>query len=256
MVASCSINELGKITGGKVGDQTGNEYYVRQWYNGNWNCILRHPNKKVAIEIAELARKIAYDNKVGYSQTERMGLYNSLKKVGWDYDKITENCDADCSSSTSAILISVGHKMGNNLKMVNPASTTRNLKIQLINMGFITFETKEYLTQAKYLKEGDILLREGYHVVINLTDGEMSEVKQDEIKTSVEYEIGKFYNTTVAWLAVRKGAGTKYPYAGESLPKMEKVQVLEIKKVDTAIWLRISKGWICGRTTKGVYHVR
>jgi hypothetical protein len=256
MVASCSINELGKVTGGKVGDQTGNEYYVRQWYNGNWDCVLRYPVTIVATEIADLARKIAYDNKVGYSQTNRLELYKSLKDVNWDYDKIKSNCDADCSSSTSAILIAVGYKMGNSLKMVNPSSTTRNLKVQLMNMGFELYDTREYLTSAKYLKEGDILLREGHHVVVNLTNGEMSDIKKDEIKLNTEYEVGKFYYTAVSWLAIRKGAGTQYSYVGESLPKMTKVQVLEIKKVGNATWLRISSGWICGKTSKGVYHVR
>lgn len=35
-------NERGGITGGQVGDQTGNEIRVRSYYNFPWNCVLRY----------------------------------------------------------------------------------------------------------------------------------------------------------------------------------------------------------------------
>lgn len=37
-----SINEFGKITGGKPGDQTGKEICVRSYYNRPWNSVLRY----------------------------------------------------------------------------------------------------------------------------------------------------------------------------------------------------------------------
>lgn len=37
-----SINEYGKVTGGKSGDQTGREIYVANYYNYPWDCVLRY----------------------------------------------------------------------------------------------------------------------------------------------------------------------------------------------------------------------
>ena len=41
-IAHASINEKGKISGGKVGDQTGKEICIRSYYNSTWNSILRY----------------------------------------------------------------------------------------------------------------------------------------------------------------------------------------------------------------------
>ncbi len=41
-VVHASINELGKVTGGKSGDQTGREITVRSYYNKPWNYVLRY----------------------------------------------------------------------------------------------------------------------------------------------------------------------------------------------------------------------
>lgn len=44
-IVHASINELGKTTGGKSGDQTGKEICVRDYYNHPWNCVLRFVGK-------------------------------------------------------------------------------------------------------------------------------------------------------------------------------------------------------------------
>lgn len=41
-LVQASINELGTTTGGQPGDQTGTEFYIRDYYNYPWNCILRY----------------------------------------------------------------------------------------------------------------------------------------------------------------------------------------------------------------------
>lgn len=41
-IVNASINEKGKTTGGKKGDQTGREIYTRGYYNYPWNCVLRY----------------------------------------------------------------------------------------------------------------------------------------------------------------------------------------------------------------------
>ena len=41
-IVQASINEKGTVTGGKTGDQTGREIYVRNYYNFPWNVVLRY----------------------------------------------------------------------------------------------------------------------------------------------------------------------------------------------------------------------
>lgn len=41
-IVHASINELNKTTGGKRGDQTGSEIYIRSYYNKPWDCVLRY----------------------------------------------------------------------------------------------------------------------------------------------------------------------------------------------------------------------
>lgn len=41
-IVHASINEKGKVTGGKSGDQTGKEILVAKYYNKPWNCVLRY----------------------------------------------------------------------------------------------------------------------------------------------------------------------------------------------------------------------
>lgn len=43
-----SINEKGKATGGKPGDQTGREFLIRSYRNYPWTCILRFQEKTTA----------------------------------------------------------------------------------------------------------------------------------------------------------------------------------------------------------------
>lgn len=40
-IVQASINEKGTVTGGKTGDQTGHEIWVRSYYNFPWNYVLR-----------------------------------------------------------------------------------------------------------------------------------------------------------------------------------------------------------------------
>lgn len=44
-LAQASIDENGGISGGRVGDQTGQEIHIRSYYNYPWNCVLRYPEE-------------------------------------------------------------------------------------------------------------------------------------------------------------------------------------------------------------------
>lgn len=91
-VAEASINEKGKATGGKKGDQTGKEIWVHPYYNykSGWDVHLRFPTaekKTATVDIAKeviagkwgsgVARKSALES-AGYDYTEVQNLVNSL----------------------------------------------------------------------------------------------------------------------------------------------------------------------------------
>lgn len=52
-IAQASINEKGKTTGGKTGDQTGKEIWVRPYYDypGGWDCHYRYAGKNDTINL-------------------------------------------------------------------------------------------------------------------------------------------------------------------------------------------------------------
>lgn len=51
-IVHASINEFGKIVGGKPGDQTGKEICIRSYYNHPWNCVLRYTGSSMTFEEA------------------------------------------------------------------------------------------------------------------------------------------------------------------------------------------------------------
>lgn len=51
-LAQFGINEKGTVTGGKVGDQTGNECKIMPYYSYPWNCVLECVNNEYMPQIA------------------------------------------------------------------------------------------------------------------------------------------------------------------------------------------------------------
>ena len=98
MISNCGHDENGKYTGGTAGDQTGNEWAIIPWYNRPWNCVIRHPDRAVGNMLAELARKAAQNNLIGYDQNQRGTYWQHLKASNYDPAQITIKCEADCSS--------------------------------------------------------------------------------------------------------------------------------------------------------------
>ena len=177
-IAPCGSDEKGKCSGGSAGDQTGKEYCVRSWYNRPWLCVLRYPDVKVGQRLATKAENAANNNNIGYDQGQRLTFYNALKKADWKPKEIKTKCEADCSSSTAALVIAVGHAFNlTKLQKVNPSCTTSNLRTVLKAAGFQVLMDSKYLTSDAYLLPGDILLKDGSHVAINLTIGSKATAK-------------------------------------------------------------------------------
>lgn len=173
MISNCGHDENGKYSGGKAGDQTGGEYCIRTWYNRPWDCVLRHPKAAVRKDIARLAQQAAENERIGYDQKQRDTFWKQLA-LAKNYlpINITKKCEADCSSSTVAIIKAVGYRKDiDALKKLSPDLWTGNMRVALIKAGFKCLKGKKYLKTPNYLRPGDILLNEDYHVAINLDLG-------------------------------------------------------------------------------------
>lgn len=94
-IAQASINEKGKTTGGKTGDQTGKEIWVRPYYKypGGWDCHYRYVGKNdtanSSIPVDVIAREVIA-GKWG-SGEERKTL---LRYAGYDYNKVQNEVNA------------------------------------------------------------------------------------------------------------------------------------------------------------------
>lgn len=83
VVGSARIDENGHISGGKPGDQTGNEVSTQAYYvhSKGWYC-LRPKSITVANAIAEAMLQGCRNNNIGYCQGHRSNVIEQLRKAG------------------------------------------------------------------------------------------------------------------------------------------------------------------------------
>lgn len=176
MIANCGKDENGTYSGGTAGDQSGQEWVVKNWYNRPWKCILRY-NGQNASAVRSLIASYAVDGannaKIGYDQSQRLTFWNELKKVGYQPKKITNPCEADCSSSTVAVIKSVGFSLGiKKLQDLDANLTTYNMRSELKKVGFKVLTGAKYTNSPDNLDTGDILLNDDCHVAIYVSSRE------------------------------------------------------------------------------------
>lgn len=175
-MSNCGHDENNRYSGGKAGDQTGTEWYLRSWYSYPWNYILRWKDEELANLFADLAVETAQNNNVGYDQGQRTTFGVELQKVGWRPSKIKTPCEADCSKGTIDLIRAVGH-----IKGIAELQNCHNVMSYTGNMmtwfrsaaGKKYFEilTGKYLTSPSLAKRGDINLNTSHHVNITVDNG-------------------------------------------------------------------------------------
>lgn len=159
IVGSARIDENGKTSGGKAGDQTGKEVCTQAYYmhSKGWYA-LRAKSVAHANALAAAMREACDNNKIGYDQNERNGVITQLKKYG-SLSKIATATECDCSSLVRACIIqATGKDVGN--------MTTANLATTLENSGL--FDVKKNVTGESMLYNGDILVTKtkGHTVIV------------------------------------------------------------------------------------------
>lgn len=175
MISNCGHDENKNYHGGQAGDQTGGEWQIRSWYNRPWDCVLRFPDKKIAQAIANEAIAAANNNNIGYDQWQRTTFWTQLARAGYYSSKISEKCEADCSSGVMAIVKAIGFRFGIKSFQELQLVTTHYMKNTLRNVGFEVLSFSKYLTSEGGLQPGDILLNEKYHTAIEVGDGKIKE---------------------------------------------------------------------------------
>ena len=230
-IGHASIDEKGKISGGKIGDQTGKEIFIRNWYSKPWNVYLECTDKKLADKAAKYMEQICKDDNYGYDQGQRLTGYNSIVA---NKGKVKGGKgEFDCSSLVASCYKLAGLN-------ISPALTTRNMRSALLATGkFKAYTGAKYLKSNTYAKRGGIYLKEGSHVVMALEDSKKSETVKDENTYTVKpgdtlSKIAKVHNTTVDSL-VRLN-NIKNPNViniGQKLILSEPYRVYTVAKGDT-----------------------
>lgn len=195
-IGHASIDERGKASGGRAGDQTGREVCTRSWYNKGWRYCLRPKSATVAERMAKACEQGCANNKIGYDQSQRNTLHYYAKRCGYNLAIINTKCETDCSAFMTVCAIAGGVSA---LEYSGNAPTTSTMVDKFRETGAFTVLTdSKYLTGDAYLKRGDILVKPGSHTVMVLSNGSKagatptpSAAPTQSGKLTVDGQIGK-----------------------------------------------------------------
>lgn len=240
-MAAARIDERGRISGGKDGDQTGEEVMVQRYSNFRINCVLRYTGTDtyyIRNRIVRSAVGIATNNKIGYNQLRRTTSFSEIKKLGWKLKAIPKMglCATDCSEM-AAICVNIAF-----LKEVVPSwNYTGNQKANMRKLGFSDVTGAVNLQTGEGLLPGDILLRESGHTAIYIGSS----------KKGTRY-VKSYMVSRTRYL---------YPHAKKDksarITKLEKGQVLQYLHEKKGNWRKVKigkkTGWVHnGGVTKAI----
>ena len=205
-ISNSGSDERGQYRGGEAGDQTGTEWRMRSWYNRPWSCVLRYPDQKVGLKLAQLGIDAALNDKIGYDQSQNRTYLKQLKAVGWEPSRITVACEADCSAGVCANITAAGYLLGIDALKNHTGTYTGNMRSALKKAGFQVLTDSKYLTGGDYLLPGDILLYDSHHTATNVTIGK--KVRGDW-KPTASTPTTPAASTTTKYYRVRKSWADK-----------------------------------------------
>lgn len=170
-VGHASIDERGKASGGKAGNQ-GKELCTRYWYKhskGWWTLRCNVPG--MAEYIAKAMEIIVADPDVGYDQSENQTLWNLLKANGFDIKNINKAVETDCARLVRVCVQWAVMQVGMNVMI--PDFYTATMASVLVGTGlFEKLTADKYNTQDAWLVRGDLqVTRSKGHTWIILSNG-------------------------------------------------------------------------------------
>lgn len=162
-IGHASIDENGKITGKKQGDQTGKEICTRSWYPKSFTAYLEPLDLNMADKAATYMEEIAANDDFGYSQPNRWTGYQAIINNGRKVKGAKG--DFDCSSLILSCYIFAG------LSIAASGYTGNMVKI-LENTGkFKVHRDAAHLNSDAYAQRGGVYVNEGSHTVMSLSSG-------------------------------------------------------------------------------------
>ena len=213
LVGSASINELGELEGGKLGDQNGREVLIEDWYlhRKGWR-VIRAKDPLVRAKISQNMRYICENDNIGYSYWDNCyGLLNESKKYGYNASKVKVKCDTNCAKSVRCSILYAGVNV-EDFSTFDEVDKCRNTG------AFEILDSDLFCKSPDYLVEGDILVTKTKgHTVVVLNNG-------DNVKSLTPYQI-----KNCAFCNVRKGPNVNYGITGV-LKGFDIVEVLEWSK--------------------------
>ncbi len=220
-IANSGSDENRRYSGGRAGDQTGQEWILKKWYSRPWTVVLRFPDQAVARTIARLSVEAALNDKIGYDQSQRDTYWRELQKVNYAPSKIVTHCESDCTAGVSANVRAAGCLHGIRTLQTLPLCTSRNMREHFVRAGFVALTASRYLTGSSHLLPGDILLCEGHHAAANVTCGvaALAEWHPEEVGNIPDIDkIQPPFAQALASVHVRKGPDTSYDSMGTLSP--------------------------------------
>lgn len=215
IIGSARHDEHGNCySGGKAGDQTGQEVSTQKFYNHSkgW-YVLRAKDDKVAEKLAKAMQIACGNSNIGYDQSERYGII----KHGIN-TKVKTECD--CSSLVRACII---YASGKDVGDFN----TSNERSVILKSGL--FEDVGSYKVGDTLYNGDILVtRAKGHTVIVVSGAKKSKSKYypkytgnsgsivEALKAVGEYDVSKEHRAEVA----KKNGFSNFKFTSEENSKM------------------------------------
>lgn len=252
LIGHASIDENGNAARGKAGDQTKKEVCTRNWYKKSWDVVLRPIDSVMAEKMAVACEAACANDKIGYDQGQRNTLHTEALKVGYDLSKITTACECDCSSLMCVCAIA-GGAPADKLFIGGNMGTTRTMRGYFRSTGMFQILTDtKYLATSDYLKRGDVIVNEGSHTMMALTNGPKAGGNIAPIAPTNADVIG--IATAKGSINIRTGPSTGYKAIG-FVRKNEQVQVLEITSNNwyKIVWAGADSGYAYVSNTGGKY---
>lgn len=199
-IGSARIDERGKISGGATGDQTGKEVSYQTWYlhSKGW-VVLRAKDAEIRNKIAYAMKAACDNNNIGYDQSNRLGLYESVKNYGFDPAKCVVLTETDCSA---LVRVCVCYASGKNIPNFNTSSELSVLKATGL---FDVYTDDAHCKSSSNLLPGDILVTKtkGHTVAVisvpstNSDDGSLKRGSKGDKVKELQTKLNKVGNNLV-----------------------------------------------------------
>lgn len=165
-IGQASHDERGRYTGGRAGNQSGDELNSRAAYLYNWRTLIRFKDPGRARKCAQAMAEAVANTHIGYDQGERNSILPAARAVGFQLSRIAVDCECDCSSLVGVCGIAAGCPEGAIYKGGN-LCYTGNLAARFKATGLVDVHTSaDYVASTSKWRVGDILVSDSHTVIV------------------------------------------------------------------------------------------